>query len=112
LLSFEHWCCCCHSATEKVKYDNKVVNSVFHCSNNQCRMTIDRDMNGAANIYMLLAKSLPSQQNLEFRALRNGACHETWYSARGLVIILVLIMLPNSCLSSTHYGAFTRWWKL
>jgi hypothetical protein len=54
-------CCCCHSTTEKDKYDDKVVNSVLRCINNECRTTIDKDMNGAATIYMLLTKMIQNE---------------------------------------------------
>ena len=30
----------------KVKYNSKEINSFLHCSNNECGITIDHDMNG------------------------------------------------------------------
>jgi hypothetical protein len=60
---------CCHSHSEIVKvkkYNDKVVKSVLHCSKNKCRNPIDRDMNRAANIYMLLAKMIQTAVSLSF----------------------------------------------
>ena len=58
-------CCCCHCETAKVKYKDKAVNSVLRCSNNECGITIDRDINGAANIYMLLTKMIQKERRPE-----------------------------------------------
>jgi hypothetical protein len=38
-----------------VKYNGKEIKIVFHCSNNKCGITIDCDINGARNIYMLFS---------------------------------------------------------
>ena len=51
-------CCCCSHCTEKVCFEGKEVNSVLRCTNNECGITIDRDINGAKNIYMLFNKML------------------------------------------------------
>jgi hypothetical protein len=57
--------CYCHSATEKVKYNDKVNNSVLYCSNNGCGNTFEGDMYGAANIYMLLTKMIQNKMQPE-----------------------------------------------
>ena len=54
-------CCCCHCETTKVKFDGKQVNSVLRCSNNECGITIDRDINGSKNIYMVFNKMLKGE---------------------------------------------------
>jgi transposase len=36
----------------------KKIKSVLCCRNNECGITIDRDINGARNIYMLLEKMI------------------------------------------------------
>jgi hypothetical protein len=55
-------CSCCHHATSKVKFDGKEINSVLRCSNNECGITVDRDINGSKNIYMLFSKMLKGEQ--------------------------------------------------
>jgi len=37
----------------KVKYDGKENNCVLCCSNNKCGITIDCDINGTRNIYVI-----------------------------------------------------------
>ena len=51
-------CCKCHNETEKVSYNGVKVNSVLRCLNNECRMVIDRDINGCKNILKMLMVSL------------------------------------------------------
>ncbi len=58
-------CCCCYSETAKVKFNEKEINSVLHCSNNECGITIDRDINGASNIFMLLTKMVQKERRPE-----------------------------------------------
>ncbi len=36
-----------------VAMDRKEINSVLHCRNNECGITIDCDINGARNLYGL-----------------------------------------------------------
>ena len=55
-------CSCCHHTTSKVKFDGKEINSVLRCSNNECGITIDRDINGAKNIFMLFSKMLKGEK--------------------------------------------------
>jgi hypothetical protein len=57
-------CSCCHHETVKVKFNEKEVNSVLRCINNECRMTIDRDITGASKIYMLLTKMVQKKRRL------------------------------------------------
>ncbi len=45
---------CCQNGKKK--------NSVLHCSNNKCRITIDCDINGARNIYMLIEKMVQKER--------------------------------------------------
>ncbi len=47
-------CCHCHCEMAKIKYNGKEVNRVLHCSKNECRITIDPEINGAKNISMVL----------------------------------------------------------
>ena len=58
-------CCCCYSETAKVKFNKKEINSVLRCSNNECGITIDRDINGASNIYMLVTKMVQKERRPE-----------------------------------------------
>lgn len=55
-------CCCCHKETQKVKFGRSEVNSVLRCSNNECGITIDRDINGAKNILMVFSKVLKKEK--------------------------------------------------
>jgi hypothetical protein len=55
-------CCCCHHETTKVKFGGCQVNSVLRCSNNECGITIDRDINGAKNIFMVFSKMLKMEK--------------------------------------------------
>jgi len=49
----------------KVKFNGKEINSVLRCSNNECRITIDRDINSARNIFMLLEKMIQKERRPE-----------------------------------------------
>jgi len=51
-------CCHCHCEMAKVKFNGTEINNVLHCSNNECGITIDRDIIGARNIFMLLEKMI------------------------------------------------------
>jgi hypothetical protein len=54
---------CCHCLEmAKVKFNGKEINSVLHCSNNKCGITIDHDINGAINIFMLLEKMIQKER--------------------------------------------------
>jgi transposase len=46
----------------KVKFNGKEINSVLRCSNNECGITIDHDINGARNIFMLLKKIIAERK--------------------------------------------------
>jgi hypothetical protein len=46
----------------KVKYTGKEINSVLCCSNNKCGITVDCDINGTRNIYMLLEKMIKKER--------------------------------------------------
>jgi transposase len=58
-------CCHCHSEIAKVKFNGKDINSALCCSNNECRITIERDINGARNIFMLLEKMIQKERRPE-----------------------------------------------
>jgi transposase len=58
-------CCHCHCEMAKVKVHGKEINSVLRCSNNECGITIDHDINGARNIYMLLEKMIQKERRPE-----------------------------------------------
>jgi transposase len=49
----------------KVKFNGKEINSVLRCSNNKCGITIDHDINGARNIFMLLEKMIQKERRPE-----------------------------------------------
>jgi transposase len=49
----------------KIKFNGKYVNSVLRCSNNKCGITIDHDINGARNIFMLLEKMIKKKRRPE-----------------------------------------------
>jgi len=49
----------------KVKFNGKEINSVLRCSNNKCGITIDHDINGARNIFMLLEKMIQKERQPE-----------------------------------------------
>jgi hypothetical protein len=55
-------CCHCHSETVKVQNGGKEINSVLHCSNNKCGITIDHDVNGTRNMYVLLTKVIHKEK--------------------------------------------------
>jgi len=67
-------CCHCHCEMAKVKFNGKETNSVLCCSNNKCGITIDHDINGARNIFMLLEKMIQKERRPEtfFRSKING----------------------------------------
>jgi hypothetical protein len=57
LMNFRHPSCIAAAFAKKLKFNEKEVNSAPPYSNNECGITIDRDMDGVANIiYMLLIK--------------------------------------------------------
>ena len=68
-------CCHCHCEMAKVKYNGKEVNSVLRCSNNECGITIDRDINGARNIYMLLTKMIQKAKRPEAFCRSKKICY-------------------------------------
>jgi transposase len=47
------------------KFNGKEINSVLRCSNNECGITIDRDINGARNIFMSLEKMIQKERRPE-----------------------------------------------
>jgi transposase len=49
----------------KVKFNGKEINIVLRCSNNECGITIDHDINGARNIFMLLEKMIQKERRPE-----------------------------------------------
>jgi transposase len=55
-------CCHCHCEMAKHKFNGKEINIVLHCSNNKCGITIDHDINGARNIFMLLEKMIQKER--------------------------------------------------
>lgn len=69
-------CCvlpfCCEMA--KVSFSEKEINSVLHCSINKCGNTIDHDMNGERNIYIVLEKMIQKERQLEafYHSKNNG----------------------------------------
>ena len=68
-------CCHCHCEMAKVKYNGKEINSVLRCSNNECGITIDRDINGARNIYMLLTKMIQKAKRPEAFCRSKKICY-------------------------------------
>jgi transposase len=58
-------CYHCHCEMSKVKFNGKEINSVLHCSNNECGITIDHDINGARNIFMLFKKIIQKERRPE-----------------------------------------------
>ena len=55
-------CCRCHSEMEKMSYNNIKINSVLRCKNNECRIVIDRDINGCKNIFNIFTKCLKGEE--------------------------------------------------
>jgi hypothetical protein len=64
-------CCKCHTKTEKISYNNIKINSVLRCTNNECRIVIDRDINGCKNIYNIFKRAL------EKKSRPKAFCRET-----------------------------------
>ena len=58
-------CCRCHMKTEKMSYNNIKVNSVLRCTNNECGIVIDRDINGCKNIYNIFLCALGNKPRPE-----------------------------------------------
>jgi transposase len=58
-------CCHCHWEMKKVKFNGKEINSVLHCSNNECGITTDHDINSARNIFMLLENMIQKERGPE-----------------------------------------------
>jgi transposase len=58
-------CCHFHCKMAKVKFNGKEINSVLCCSNNECGITIDHDINSARNIFMLLEKMIQKERRPE-----------------------------------------------
>ena len=58
-------CCRCDNETEKVSYDKIKVNSVLRCTNNECRIVIDRDVNGCKNIFKIFKCALEGKPRPE-----------------------------------------------
>ncbi len=54
--------CHCHSEMAKIKYNIKEIYTVLHCSNNMYGITIDHDINGARNTYMLLTNMIQKEK--------------------------------------------------
>ena len=52
----------CHHDTSKVKFNGEKINSVLRCNNNECGIIIDRDINGAKNIFMVFEKILRGEE--------------------------------------------------
>jgi S-ribosylhomocysteine lyase LuxS involved in autoinducer biosynthesis len=49
----------------KVKYNGKEINSILHCSNKECGIIIDHDINSARNIFKLLEKMIQKERRPE-----------------------------------------------
>ena len=56
---FQH---CCHYEMEKMSYNNIKINSVLRYKNNECRIVIDRDINGCKNIFNIFTKCLKGEE--------------------------------------------------
>ena len=41
---------------------SSIMEKKLHCSNNECGITIDHDINGARNIFMLLEKMIQKER--------------------------------------------------
>jgi hypothetical protein len=83
-------CCKCYTETQRVSYNGIKVNSVLRCLNNECRMVIDRDINGCKNILKMLMVSLnqielPTQFNRTNKSLPSSAQKALEHESRELV---------------------------
>lgn len=49
-------------STGYTKYNGKEINGILYHSNNDCGITIDCDVNGANNIFLLLIKMIQNEK--------------------------------------------------
>jgi hypothetical protein len=54
------------------KYNGMEINTVLHCSNIDCDLAIDHDVNGARNIYMLLRKMTHKKRQPEALSIQDN----------------------------------------
>jgi hypothetical protein len=83
-------CCKCYTETQRVSYNGNKVNSVLRCLNNECRIVIDRDINGCKNILKMLMVSLnqmelPAQFNRTNKSLPSSAQKAPEHESKELV---------------------------
>jgi hypothetical protein len=83
-------CCKCYTETQRVSYNGIKVNSVLRCLNNECRMVIDRDINGCKNILKMLMVSLnqmelPKEFNRKNKSLSSSAQKAFEHESKELV---------------------------